>query len=298
MRPGIRTPGDAARWLLGAAKAVDRGALFPASGRRCPRPAPGGSDDPWPRLTASSRLLTEYRTIVQSTHRLRLTGLTEPLRLLQVSDVHLRWPGRHLDAVCAALRSTTADAVLLTGDTVTGGWRRDVADRLLDALPATRFGTFSITGNWERIYDAPLEPWWDHLRGRGVHVLDNAHVDLGPFVLAGTDDLCAGDWDPDRALGSAPTDRPVVVMSHSPSAFDSLRRPGVQLVLSGHSHGGQVRLRGLGAPWLPKGTGDYALGWFEADGVHLFVCRGLGWSLAPIRWRCPPELATLVLLPG
>ena len=298
MRPGVKTPGDAARWLIGAAKAVDRGVLFPASGRKAPRAAPDGSDDPWPDLSPMGRLVREFRTIVRSTHRIRIRGLTEPIRLLQVSDAHLRWPGRHLDAVCGALEASSADAVLLTGDTITGGWRREVADQLLDALPGTRFGTFSITGNWERIYDAPLDPWWDHLRRRGVHVLDNAHTDLGPFVLAGTDDLCAGDWDPDRALDGAPTDRPIVVMSHSPSAFDALRRPGVRLVLSGHSHGGQVRLRGLGAPWLPKGTGAYTMGWFEEDDVHLFVCRGLGWSLAPVRWRCPPELATLELLPG
>jgi predicted MPP superfamily phosphohydrolase len=298
MQPGVRSPADAARWLLGAKKAVDRGVLFPASGRQAPRPAPDGSDDPWPELGPGARLLREFRTIVRSTHRVRIPGLTERVVLLQVSDAHLRWPGRHLDAVCGALQASEADAVLLTGDTITGGWRRAVADRLLDALPRTRFGAFSITGNWERIYDAPLRPWWQHLEARGVRVLDNAHIDLGPLVLAGTDDLCAGDWDPDRALAGAPPGRPIVVMSHSPAAFDELRRPGVRLVLSGHSHGGQVRLGRLGAPWLPKGTGDYTMGWFEAEGVHLFVCRGLGWSLAPIRWRCPPELARIELLPA
>jgi uncharacterized protein len=298
MRPGVRTPADAARWLVGAAKAVDRGVLFPAPGRAAPRPAPLGSDDPWPRLGAAARLLREYRSIVRSTHRVGIAGLAEPISLLQVSDAHLRWPGRHLDAVCEALSTASADAVLLTGDTVTGGWRRAVADQLLDALPRTRFGTFSITGNWERIYDAPLETWWRHLEARGVRVLDNAHVDLGPLVLAGVDDLCAGDCDPAAALSGAPAGRPIVVMAHSPETFDRLRLPGVRLVLSGHSHGGQVRLGRLGAPWLPKGTGAYVMGWFEADGVHLFVSRGLGWSLAPVRWRCPPELARIKLLPG
>ncbi|MEC8424483.1 MAG: hypothetical protein VX000_11950, partial [Myxococcota bacterium] len=122
MRPGVRTPADAARWLLGAAKAVDRGAVFPAAGRSAPREAPDGSDDPWPLLDPLSRVLTEYRQIVTSTHRVRIPDLTEPLTLLQVSDAHLRWPGRHLDAICHALRNARADAVLLTGDTITGGW--------------------------------------------------------------------------------------------------------------------------------------------------------------------------------
>lgn len=298
MRPGVRSPADAARWILGAAKALDRGSLFPASGRAEPRPAPAGSDDPWPRMGPLNRLRREVCSIVASRHRVAIPGLTEPITLLQVSDAHLRWPGRHLDALCAALSGASADAVLLTGDTVTGGWRTDVADTFLAAIPQTRFGTFSITGNWERIYDAPLASWWRHLQGRGVRLLDNAHTDLGPLILAGVDDLCAGDFDPDAALAGVREGRPIVVMAHSPASFDHLRRPGVRLVLSGHSHGGQVRLGRWGAPWLPKGTGPYAMGWFEADGVHLFVSRGLGWSLLPIRWRCPPELARLELVPG
>lgn len=298
MKPGIRSPGDVARWLSGARKAVDRGGFWSAAGRQTPRPAPGGTVDPGLDWGPARRLVGEVGAFVTTRHRLPVPGLAEPVTILQVSDAHLRWPGRWLDRLCTAVSACTADVVLLTGDTVTGGWRRDVADRLLDALPRTRLGTFSVTGNWERIYDAPLQPWWDHLADRGVRVLDNAHADLGPIVLAGVDDLHAGDCDPDAALRGAPGDRPIVVMAHSPDTFPRLVRPGVRLVLSGHSHGGQVRLPGLGAPWLPKGTGPYVAGWYEHEDTWLFVSRGLGWSLAPIRYDCPPELALVTLLPA
>jgi predicted MPP superfamily phosphohydrolase len=297
MRPGIRTPGDAVRWLAGAARAVDRGGFGSPAGRATPQPAPGGTVDPGLDWGPARRLLEEVAAFTTSRHRLPVAGLAEPLTILQVSDAHLRWPGRWLDRLCTAVSACSADLVALTGDTVTGGWRRDVADRLLDALPRTRFGTFSVTGNWERIYDAPLAPWWAHLADRGVRVLDNQHMDLGPLVLAGVDDLHAGAFDPEAALAGAP-DRPTVVLSHSPASLPHLARPGVQLVLSGHSHGGQVRLPGLGAPWLPKGTGPYVAGWYQHADTWMYVSRGLGWSLLPVRFRCPPELALVTLLPG
>ena len=72
----------------------------------------------------------------------------------------------------------------------------------------------------------------------------------------------------------------------------------MHLVLAGHSHGGQVRVPGLGALWVPRGTGPYVAGWYEQDGSHLFVSRGAGWSIAPLRWGCPAEIALLELRPA
>ncbi len=68
-------------------------------------------------------------------------------------------------------------------------------------------------------------------------------------------------------------------------------------MLSGHSHGGQFRLPGVGALFVPRATGAYVAGWYEQDGTHLFVNRGIGWSIAPLRLWCPPELAEIQLVP-
>jgi predicted MPP superfamily phosphohydrolase len=70
------------------------------------------------------------------------------------------------------------------------------------------------------------------------------------------------------------------------------------VVLAGHTHGGQVVLPGLGSFFLPRGSGAYPRGWYTLGGSHLFVSRGLGWSVAPLRVRCPPEIALVRLEPA
>jgi len=66
---------------------------------------------------------------------------------------------------------------------------------------------------------------------------------------------------------------------------------GFDLVLAGHTHGGQVRLPGIGAPWLPFDSAGLDAGWFERRGTRLYVSRGIGTSILPIRFLCRPELA-------
>ena len=94
------------------------------------------------------------------------------------------------------------------------------------------------------------------------------------------------------------TDVPALLLTHSPGIFPMLARPPVRVVLAGHTHGGQVRIPLLGPFFLPRGSGAYPWGWYEMEGVHLFVSRGIGWSVAPLRWRCPPEIARIRMVPA
>lgn len=286
MRPP--DPRPAWRFVRGVSRGLRMGAFFPPEGRRPGAAAPLGSEE-WP--------LPSPAGMVRSHHRLPVVGLTRPLTLLHLSDVHLRRSSPWVAALCAALRGLSADLVLLTGDVVTRGWQEAAVRAFLEALPPARLGRFAVMGNWEHWSGAHPASWGALLAAHGVRLLRDEVVDTGPLRLAGTEDLLAGVSDPRALRARLPPGPPTVVLSHSPGMFPALAGPGVSLVLSGHSHGGQVRIPGLGALWVPRGTGPYVAGWYERQGTALFVSRGVGWSIAPVRTGCPPELAEITLSP-
>jgi predicted MPP superfamily phosphohydrolase len=280
-------PPDAYRYARGLWRSIRRGELFPAAARIPPRAAPGGS-----------RVAARHGAIEQTEHRVAVPGLDRPVSVLQVSDVHLRATGPEVDAACRAVSCTRPDLVVLTGDVLTRGWTREAADRFLAALPPAPLGRFAVMGNWEAWGGAPVDTYRHVLQPHGVRLLVDEAVDLGTLQLVGTDDALSGRPDLDRALRGVEHGRPTLVLAHSPGIFPRLAAVPGRVVLSGHTHGGQVRLPGVGALFLPRGSGAFPWGWFEDRGSWLFVCRGLGWSVAPLRWRSPPELAVIQLTPA
>jgi len=285
------------RYARGISKAFERGEWFPGRVRTPLAGAPGGSGETLPTGGPLRRLRQELDWVTHSTHVVPLRGLSRPVRLLHLTDIHVRGVDPWLERLCARIADCRCDAVVLTGDVVTRGWTRDAADLLLSSLPAAELGHFAIMGNWEHWGDAPVEVWEPVLARHGVRLLRDESVDLGPLHLAGTDDLLSGEPDVARALAGLPTDRQSVVLTHSPGLFPAIARPHVGLVLAGHSHGGQFRIPGLGALFVPRATDAYVAGWYAQDDSHLFVSRGLGWSIAPVRLWCPPEIAEHRLVP-
>ena len=139
------------------------------------------------------------------------------------------------------------------------------------------------------------------ITSHSIPVLRNAFVPLerdGARVwLAGLDDPVVGRPDPDRAvpisIRRVPKE-PVLLMCHAPDFIDELARHpvsrSVALMLSGHTHGGQVRLPLVGAVNLPPGGRKYVEGWFNVAGMQLYVNRGIGTVGVPFRFDCRPEI--------
>lgn len=282
------------RYVRGVARAVRRGEMFPPSGRVDPAPAPEGTDTPARPWTT----LNELDLLQTTTHRIRIPGLARPVRILHLTDLHLRtlddWTRRLADQ----LRGLSADLVAITGDFVTRGWTHEAADHVLDAVPPAPLGRYAIMGNWEYWGGATASRWQRVVERHDITFLRDANRALPDFDLVGTDDDLAALPDLDKAFAGVTGARPVVVLTHSPGIFPRVVRPGVKLVLAGHTHGGQVRLPGLGPFFLPRGSGPYPWGWYRHEGAWMFVSRGIGWSVAPVRWRAAPELAFVELLPG
>lgn len=287
-------PEAAWRYLRGISRGLRRGTTFPKESRVPAVAAPGGTRvlDRAPPGTAA---LAAWELVE---HRCPFPGLAAPLTVLQLSDVHIRGVDPALRALCARISTLKADLVVLTGDVVTRGWTREATDLFFSALPPAALGTWAIMGNWEYWAQAPPDTWRFVLGRHGITLLVDESAPLGPLHLVGTDDALAGRPDLDRAFAGVPTGAPSLVLTHSPALFDRIAGPRAPLVLAGHTHGGQVVLPGLGSFFLPRGSGAYPWGWYRTGDSHLFVSRGLGWSVAPLRVRCPPEIALIQLEPS
>jgi uncharacterized protein len=233
----------------------------------------------------------------------RLRGLPEQFegfRIAQVSDVHhgRLVPIEEVRRVVALANSARADLVALTGDYTTS--LRRYVEPCAEALAELRApeGVWAVLGNHDHNTDGPMTR--QALKSRGIEVLtnENTYLKRGADVLqlAGTDDWGWGKADFARAVRGLDESRPTVMLSHEPMALDVPETRGVSLILSGHTHGGQVALPLLGSPaaYVWKHL-KYLRGMYESEGTQLYVSRGTGMIGVPIRLGARPEVAVIRL---
>jgi hypothetical protein len=239
-----------------------------------------------------------------------IAGLPEDFdgfTIAQLSDIHLdefTEPFLLREAV-HHINLMRPDMVLLTGDyvsyqvlsrkeTLQAAWT--CAD-MLSKIQCPR--KFAILGNHDLMVGAAEIS--EAIARHGITVLRNACLplesDRGRMWLAGLDDPVMGRPNPDAAIPvsirNVPRE-PVLLMCHAPDFVDELAKHpvsrSISLVLSGHTHGGQVRLPFLGALHLPPGGRKYVEGWFTVGGMQLYVNRGIGSVGVPFRFDCRPEI--------
>jgi predicted MPP superfamily phosphohydrolase len=218
--------------------------------------------------------------------------------IAHLSDLHLGPTAsaadvRHAVEVANGLQP---DLVALTGDFVyrSAEYAEPCAQELA-ALEAT-WGVVACLGNHDLWEDAPLIS--QALTDAGIGVLINAGLSVanGDLWVAGIDDIWSGLPDLDAALDGAPTNATVMLLAHEPDYADAVsEHGGVNLQLSGHSHGGQVRLPFIGAPVLPYLGRRYPAGLYRIGELTLYTNRGIGTIYPPIRFNCRPEIALITL---
>jgi uncharacterized protein len=284
------------------------------------------------RLTAGGFLTGTYAFAIEPGFRLNTTvyAFTPPrwtpglkLRVVMLADPHCAEPYMSLSRwkrIIAAANALKPDMHLLLGDYVAGNyWRTATVPvaQIADAATAltSPIGTFGICGNHD---------WWDDRSAQrlkqgpciaektfvaaGIPMLENKAVRLEkdgkPFWISGTSSLVAmrtrfrGRYLSlariDDALAQITDDAPVIHMAHEPDLFTDIP-DRVSLTVSGHTHGGQVRLLGY-SPMVPSSYGNrFSYGHVVENGRHLVVSGGLGCSIIPVRFGMPPEIVVLEL---
>lgn len=231
----------------------------------------------------------------------RLPRALDGLTIVQLTDLHVGpFIGRRfVDELVDRVNALKPDVVAITGDLVDG----DVptlgpAVARLERLRA-RFGCFFVTGNHE--YYSGEVAWTEFLESLGIVVLRNRRASIGDaggsFDLVGVDDWSGGrrrgrpGYDLDRALAGRDPERAAVLLAHQPANFETVAERGVDIQLSGHTHGGQI-FPGtvlIGLRWA------YTRGLYRRGDAHLYVSRGCGFWGPPMRVGSPPEVVKLAL---
>jgi len=226
----------------------------------------------------------------------RILPGADGVRIGQISDVHARAGvrPRRLEHAVRMMNALRPDFVVLTGDYVCVTARP--AALLTLALSRLEVPAYAILGNHDHWSGAGQVA--SALERAGVDVLRNEHravpTALGSLFLVGVDDSVTGHQDPERAFRGVPPEATCVVLSHDPRSVSFLAAYRPALILSGHTHGGQVVLPRV-TPFMAARIGyRHLAGLYEVDGALLYVSRGLGAAL-PLRFRSPPEVAELTL---
>lgn len=267
-----------------------------------------GKQDPRPLTVIKSALGEMARVALaepfmlaierQQIYLRRLPPALDGLRLVHLSDFHYGplTDSRHLERAVQAANDLRPDLILLTGDYIS-------QDRVYAAPCAelvgrlrARFGVYAVLGNHDHWTDAALIT--DLFRAEGVRLLLNEGMRLDlrgeSFWLAGVNDTMVGLEDLSLALAGSSDDEMKLLLAHNPIILRRAARAGVDLVLSGHTHGGQVTLRpeksrsGRPRRRLLRGLG-------RRGNTQIYVTRGLGTVVLPIRYGCPPEVSVLEL---
>ncbi len=232
--------------------------------------------------------------------RLR-AGFDPPLRVVQVSDIHsgLFMSPARIRLCAEAVQQLQPDLFVLTGDFISNSMAYLAPCVKEMARVRARYGSFAVLGNHEHWYGEPDEiiPIFDD---GGISVLQNAHrvleTDRGSLGLAGIDDLRFGQPDLERALEGLDAALPTILLSHRPEIFPRAAARNVALTLSGHYHGGQVKVSLLGFSLsIAHLVSPYTEGLYRLGRSHLYVNRGLGTTGTPVRLNAPPEITLLHL---
>lgn len=240
----------------------------------------------------------------------RLPGAFDGFTIAQLSDFHYE---EHFSAVpirkaVETVNSLKPDLIALTGDFVTVPLFENAVslkEALGTAEPCAQalsplhapLGKFAILGNHDG--EAGATRVAGALKSHGIPVLRNQSVAIERgqhrMWLAGIDDALRGYPDLGAAIEKIPANETTVLLAHEPDFADESSLRPIDLQLSGHSHGGQVWIPGIGAPWLPPLSRKYPRGFYRIGNLALYTNIGIGTIRAPIRINCPPEITLITL---
>jgi predicted MPP superfamily phosphohydrolase len=241
---------------------------------------------------------------------IRIKGLPksfENYRIAQVTDMHTgRVPLAYLQRVLAQLNDLKPDLVAFTGDLI----HHDASQiPAVESLLKSVAAPFAVSyGNHDfgpfRGNDEPFDPDLPEqlekaVTAAGAPVLRNRSMPINRgnerLWLVGLDDLWFGEFNPSLAFADVPRNEPVICLSHNPDTAEMLAPHGPDLILSGHTHGGQIRIPFYGAIRLNVAQPQYDMGHFHLPASQLYVSRGVGYIIS-LRFNCRPEVPVFRLV--
>jgi uncharacterized protein len=232
----------------------------------------------------------------------------EGFTIALLSDFHYDpyFSAHPLHKAIGMVNALQPDLIVLTGDFVSlplftkndeeSAFAAEPCSDLLRQMQA-RHGLWAVMGNHDFYSDPDIVT--SALQTKGIHVLANESAAIeaqgARFWLAGVNDVLGRTADIETALHDVPGDEPTILLAHEPDYADHVSRFPVDLQLSGHSHGGQVRVPFLPPLYLPEMARKYVWGLYKIGPLTLYTNPGLGTVGLPVRFNCPPEITLLTV---
>ena len=227
----------------------------------------------------------------------RLPKKLENLRIVHLSDIH-HSPFTNLEHIARTVEIANTlkpDMFILTGDYVSHDTEYIAPVAKVLGTLESEFGTFACLGNHDHWTDAEMVT--KHFRAENINVLINEGFRFeardASFWLCGVDDYMVGKTDLRAALHGSFPDEMKLLLAHNPVIVRQAARFGVDLILSGHTHGGQVKLRDEEKRILPRRKLKNGL--HRRKETQIYITRGIGTVVLPVRFGCPPEISLIEL---
>ena len=250
----------------------------------------------WTLLIESTRL---------NLHTTQVSWRGPNLRIVLFSDLHVGSPGVDLEFVRKLVGTVNAqnpDIILIAGDfligELPGGQFIGPVEVSLELRRLhSRLGVYAVLGNHDWWYNGPHVI--RSLESSGITVLEDRALRLystpNAFWILGISDLWTRGAHWEKGLEQIDDSEPILAITHNPDIFPTIPQR-IDILLAGHTHGGQVRIPFFGRPIVPSGYGQkYAAGWVREEEKRMYVTVGIGTSVLPIRLGVPPEIALIIL---
>jgi predicted MPP superfamily phosphohydrolase len=226
------------------------------------------------------------------------------LKIVHITDIHYGFlvPSRFVKHLFDTVNHLEKDVIVCTGDYIherNSTQQIDTIWPLLCELHAP-LGVYSVLGNHDHWGSTPRSLYWLEQSGQNLRKKVTYLERNGQRVwFAGLGDFWEDPMNVDSLLQLIPDDECRIILAHNPDSADTPFQGRIDLMISGHTHGGQVKIPFYGPPILPVRNKTYSCGLKTSNKHHrVFISRGIGWAIYPIRFNCSPEIPILELIPA
>jgi predicted MPP superfamily phosphohydrolase len=258
-------------------------------------------------LVASYPVFIERYIVQINTYRIPVPNLPADFtgfRIVHLTDLHYGFlvPLSLIQSVVARANAIGGDLIVCTGDYVHEKKAADEIDTVWPALSELHapLGVLSVLGNHDHWADTARSRHWLAETGQDLsHRVRSFTRGNSRLWFVGAGDFWEDHEDLDLLLNEIPESDCRIVLAHNPDSADTDFKSRVDLMLSGHTHGGQIDIPFVGPPVLPVRNKLYSHGLKRSlRGFPVFISRGIGWAIFPIRFNCFPEIAVLEIVPA
>jgi hypothetical protein len=221
--------------------------------------------------------------------------------LAQITDLHLGFlvSESFVEGIVHRTNKLRADLIVCTGDYVHERNSTRQIDKVWPILAKlkAKHGVYSVLGNHDHWADSDRSLYWLERTGQNIrHDCKPIYEGSDRILIGGAGDYWEDELKIDKTFSCFDQNECRVLLAHNPDSVDTEFKTSLSLVISGHTHGGQVVVPFLGPPVLPVKNKDYSSGLISTSKTQLFISRGLGWAIYPVRFNCYPEIAVLELV--